>query len=63
MTVVIEVDEDTCDRCGPSTVAYVYALMPSGRSLAYCGSCGTRFMDGLIEQGATIVDQRHRITP
>ncbi|WP_295035577.1 hypothetical protein [uncultured Microbacterium sp.] len=58
---VIEVTADTCDHCGPSTKAYLYARMPSGRSLSYCGSCGTRYLPGLLEQGATIIDQRHLI--
>lgn len=61
MTTVIEVAEDTCDHCGPAARAYLYARMPSGRSLAYCGSCGTLYLAGLLEQGATIIDQRHRI--
>lgn len=60
---VIEVDTDTCDRCGPNVRAYLYASMPSGHTLAYCGSCGTRYEAGLREQGARIIDQRHAITP
>lgn len=35
---VIEINDDTCDQCGP----HVY--------------------DALILQGATIIDQRHRIS-
>lgn len=60
-TVVVEVIEDTCDHCGPSVRAFLYARMPSGRSLAYCGSCGTRYLAGLLEQGATIADHREQI--
>ena len=58
---VVEVSSDTCDRCGPSVRAYLYARMPSGLSLSYCGSCGTRFLDNLILQGATIADHRDQI--
>ena len=59
---VIEIIDDTCDQCGPHVRAYLYARMPSGRPLSYCGSCGTRHYDALILQGATIIDQRHRIS-
>lgn len=61
MTEVIEVAADTCDHCGPSVKAYLYARMPSGLGLAYCGSCGTRYLAALLEQRATIIDQRHLI--
>lgn len=58
---VIEVATDCCDQCGPSTRAYLYARLKSGRTLSYCGSCGTRHEHALRAQGATIIDMRHQI--
>lgn len=58
---VIEVPVDTCDQCGPTTRAYLYARLKSGRTLAYCGSCGTRHEHALRAQGATIIDQRWKL--
>lgn len=50
-----------CDHCGPKIRAYFYFKMPQGE-LQYCGSCGTRYEAGIIEQGGWIVDdQRHLI--
>lgn len=59
----IEVASDECDSCGEEAhvKAFLFAEMPSGRTLAYCGSHGTRYLDGLINQGARIVDMRHLI--
>lgn len=62
-TTVVEVDTDTCDACPADAhvKAFVFAQLPSGRSLAYCGSHGARHMDALILAGATIIDRRHPI--
>lgn len=57
---VIEVDADTCDRCGPNVNAYLYAKLRTG-TLAYCAHCGTRFLPELERQGARIIDMRHLI--
>lgn len=61
--VVVEVDADECDACPAAAhvKAFVYAEMPSGLSLAYCGSHGTRFLAALIAQDAHIIDLRHLI--
>lgn len=63
MHATISVDRDECDACGDAAhvQAYLYAEMPSGHTLSYCGSHGTRYLDGLIKQGAKIVDLRHLI--
>ena len=59
--IVIEVDADRCDgrRCGAR--AYVYAEMPSGHTVSFCGHHGTEYMAGLLDQGATVIDLRHLI--
>jgi hypothetical protein len=59
--LVVEVDADTCDgwKCG--VPAFLYAEMPSGRSLAYCGHHGTQYLPGLTAQGARIIDLRYLI--
>ena len=60
----ITVDVDECDSCTDAHAqAYLYAEMPSGHTLSYCGNHGTRYLDGLIRQGAKIIDLRHLIEP
>lgn len=59
---VISVDTDECDACTDAhSRAFLYAEMPSGHTLAYCGSHGTRYLDALIRQGAKVIDMRHLI--
>lgn len=53
---------DTCDSCGVSSKAYVWALMPSGNELTYCAHHGARWHDGLLTQGAVIRDLTHMVT-
>lgn len=55
---VIEVDADTCDRCGHR--AYVYAELVTG-TLSYCAHHGTEYYSGLLAAGAVIVDLRHQV--
>lgn len=64
-TVVIEVPDDFCHACGPGskTRAYLYAKLPNGDGVAYCGHHGTAKLAELREQGADIVDNRDRIQP
>lgn len=59
----ITVDSDECDACGEQAhvQAFLYAEMPSGHTLSYCGNHGTRYLDELIRQGATVIDMRHLI--
>lgn len=52
-------DTDTCDRCGPAVRAWVYVSMPSDLELTFCGHCGRRFREALIDQGAVIIDLTH----
>lgn len=60
----ITVDTDECDACTDAHVqAFLYAEMPSGHTLSYCGNHGTRYLDGLTRQGAKIIDLRHLIEP
>ena len=61
--LTIQVDTDTCDAC-PAIAhvrAYVYAEMPSGLTLAFCGSHGRRHTPALLAQGATIIDLSYTI--
>lgn len=54
---------DFCDNCGPSTRAYLWAEMPDGKELSYCGSCGKRFRRGLLLSGAKVLDLSYAILP
>ncbi len=58
---VVCVDREGCDHCGPHVQAFVYATMPDGKPLTYCGSCGTRYMDELTRQAKTVLDLRHQL--
>lgn len=60
---VVEVEKDECARCDIPVPAKVYAKLPSGRCIAYCGHHGTEYMAGLLEAGATIIDQRWHDDP
>lgn len=60
---VVEVDSDECDAC-PALAhvkAFLYAELPSGRTLAYCAHHGTEHMGALRRVGATIIDLRHLV--
>lgn len=58
--LVIEVEDDFCDACGTARVkARLYAKLPDGRTLAFCGSHGTQHFEALIEKGARLIDHRH----
>ena len=62
---VIEVDDGFCDAC-PAIAhvrAYVYAEMPSGLTLAFCGHHGTQHRAALTAQGATIIDLTYTVQP
>ena len=59
--VVIHVDREGCDHCGPHVEAFVFVQMPDGKPLTYCGSCGTRYMDELVKQARKIIDRRDTI--
>lgn len=52
----------TCDHCGPAVKAYLFVLV-NRVELAYCGSCGTRYLDNLTKVGTVVIDMRHAITP
>lgn len=56
-------DDETCDKCGPSVRAYV--LVPVGTQyLTYCGSCAARFWPQLVEVAGgvkNIADMRYLI--
>lgn len=54
-------DFEGCDHCGWNVQSFVFAEMPSGLPLSYCGSCGTRFWVELNRQAALVVDMRHLI--
>lgn len=58
---VVEVDADRCDARECGARAFVYAEMPSGNSLSFCGHHGGEYLEGLAAQGATVIDLRHLI--
>lgn len=59
---VIEVTADTCDQCGPTVRAYVYATHETWAApLAFCAHHGTQHMDALNRAGATVIDLRHQV--
>ena len=61
---VIEVDADTCDECGPTVKAYLYAEHDNWpASLAFCAHCGTKHLDRLIATGAHVIDLRYLVEP
>lgn len=45
-----------CDACGHRS--YVFGLLPSGGSVSYCGSHGTRFWGALNAQAVFVEDRR-----
>ena len=52
---------DTCAGTGACVEAFVYAELPSGRSVAYCAHHGTRYLERLREIALVIVDHRHLV--
>lgn len=60
----ITVETDECDACPADAhvKAYVYALMPSGRSISYCSHHGTAYFPELARQAETLIDLRYTLT-
>jgi len=59
-TVVVDgLEDDRCFTCGAE--AFVYAKMPSGRAVAYCGHHGTAYWEQLNVQASKVIDMRHLI--
>ena len=56
---VVEVEDDWCDTCGSR--AYVYAKMPSGRTVTYCAHHGTVYWDRLNAQASIVIDHRDHV--
>ena len=50
---------DRCDAPDCTSQAYVRALLPSGRSLVFCGHHGHALLPALAAQGAVIRDDSH----
>ena len=51
---------DRCCSCGAQ--AFMSAVMPNATEpLLFCGHHGTKHREALVAQGATVVDERHRI--
>jgi hypothetical protein len=48
-----------CDQCGAE--AYLFAILPSGKEVAFCAHDGRRHKPKLEELGATIDDQSDRL--
>ena len=63
--VTIEIAEDECDQCPTEAhvKAYVYAVLPSGRTIAYCGHHGTQHLDALHAQAVHVADFRYMLEP
>jgi len=62
-TAIVEVSDDICLQCDTDAKvpAYVYAELPSGRSVAYCAHHGTMYWDRLNEQALVVIDHRDRV--
>ena len=52
--------QDRCDRCGAQ--AYVRATLANGSALMFCGHHFRAHEARLVGVGATILDERHRIS-
>ena len=52
---------DTCAGSGAHVEAFVFAELPSGRSVAYCAHHGTRYLERLREVALVIIDHRHLV--
>ena len=60
---VMEVMDDVCLECDTSArvPAYVYAELPSGRTVAYCAHHGTQHWDRLNALALLVIDHRDRV--
>ena len=52
---------DTCAGTGAHVEAFVFAELPSGRSVAYCAHHGTRYLERLREIALVVIDHRHLV--
>ncbi len=52
---------DTCAGTGAYVEAFVFAELPSGLSVAYCGHHGTRYLERLKEIALVVIDHRHLV--
>lgn len=50
-----------CDAKRCRHRSYVFATMPSGNALSFCGHHGVEYTDELRRQGAVVKDYRYRI--
>lgn len=64
-TVVVTVPDEYCDSCGvgSKTKAFVFAELPSGKTVALCGHHGTEALPRLEQLRAKVIDQRYLIEP
>ena len=53
---------DACAGTGARVEAFVFAELPSGRSVAYCAHHGTRYLVRLRELALVVVDHRHLVS-
>ena len=58
---VIEVADDLCDAKNCGAKSYVFAQMPNGHSVSYCGHHGTEYWAGLNRTATVVIDLRHTI--
>ena len=60
---VLTVDTDECDSCPAQAhvQAYVFAEMPSGRTVSYCAHHGTAYLAELTKQATVLIDLRHTL--
>ena len=52
---------DACAGTGAQVEAFVFAELPSGGSVAYCGHHGTKYFDRLCEIALVVVDHRDHV--
>ncbi|WP_345803287.1 hypothetical protein AAIB33_09470 [Microbacterium sp. AZCO] len=62
-TAVLEMSDDICLQCDTDAKvqAYVYAELPSGRSVAYCAHHGTVYWERLNELALVVIDHRDQV--
>lgn len=58
---VVEIADCLCDAKNCGAKAYVFALMPNGYSIGFCGHHGTEYYDNLCKVAVHLIDLRATI--
>jgi hypothetical protein len=57
----VDVVDRHTTKVGSQVQAYVYAELPSGRSVSYCAHHGTKYWDALNAQASVVIDLRDTV--